>query len=118
MKTIQLRINDKVYDKFLWLLSKFSKDEIEIINENEDFITTQKYLQNEISEIENEKASFVSEEILESKLNTSISNKNETNWWSEMSDEEKEAIEIGLKQADKGILVSNEKVMQRFKKWH
>ena len=69
MKTIQLRINDKVYDKFLWLLSKFSKDEIEIIDKNEDFITTQKYLQNEISEIDKGNATFVSEEELEFRLN-------------------------------------------------
>jgi predicted transcriptional regulator len=35
-----------------------------------------------------------------------------------MSEEEKKEINIGLEQADNGILISNEKVMQRFKKWH
>ena len=30
MKTIQLKISDKVYDKFLWLLSNFSKEEVEL----------------------------------------------------------------------------------------
>lgn len=69
MKTIQLKISDKVYDKFLWLLSKFSSEEIQIINENEDFLATKKYLQNELSEIDTGKASFVSEEELEYRLN-------------------------------------------------
>ena len=69
MKTIQLKINVKVYDKFLWLLSKFSKEEIQINDGNEDFIATKKHLQNELSEIENGQASFVSEEELEYILN-------------------------------------------------
>ena len=69
MKTIQLKISDKVYDKFLWLLSKFSKEEIEIINGDENFINTKNYLQNELSEIDADKASFVSEEELEYRLN-------------------------------------------------
>lgn len=69
MKTIQLKISDKVYDKFLWLLSKFSKEEIEIINGDENFINTKNYLQNELSEIDAGKASFVSEEELEYRLN-------------------------------------------------
>ena len=69
MKTIQLKVSDKVYDKFLWLLSKFSKEEIEILTENETFIKTKNYLENELSEIENGTANFVSEEELEDRLN-------------------------------------------------
>jgi len=69
MKTIQLKINDKVYEKFIWLLSKFSKEEIEIVNEDEDFISIKNYLQNELSEIEDGTANFVSEEELEKRLN-------------------------------------------------
>jgi hypothetical protein len=40
LQTIQLRINDKIYDKLIWLLSKFSKDEIEIFPESEDLSLT------------------------------------------------------------------------------
>ena len=33
MHTVKLRVNDGVYDKLIWLLSKFNKDEVEIIPE-------------------------------------------------------------------------------------
>jgi hypothetical protein len=69
MKTIHLKISDNVYDKFIWLLSKFSKEEIEIINDDANFMATKTYLQNELSEIDAGKTSFVSEEELEFRLN-------------------------------------------------
>jgi len=72
MKTIHLKISDNVYDKFLWLLGKFSKDEIQIIDEKDSFTLTKKYLENELLEIENGKASFVSESELEDRLNNII----------------------------------------------
>ncbi|NCT11049.1 MAG: tRNA pseudouridine synthase A [Flavobacteriia bacterium] len=72
MKTIHLKISDNVYDKFLWLLGKFSKDEIQIIDEKDSFTLTKKYLENELFEIENGKASFVSESELEDRLNNII----------------------------------------------
>ena len=39
-------------------------------------------------------------------------------WWSEMSKEEQQEIEIGLGQADEGNYIANETVMKRFDKWH
>jgi len=72
MKKIHLKISDNVYDKFLWLLGKFSKDEIQIIDEKDSFTLTKKYLENELFEIENGKASFVSESELEDRLNNII----------------------------------------------
>lgn len=68
MHTIQLKINDKVYDKFLWLLSKFNKEEVEIITDDQNFISTKKYLQNELDEIKTGKAKFISQSELESRL--------------------------------------------------
>ena len=59
MQTIRLRINDRIYDKLIWLLSKFNSDEIEIITENADFIENQKYLTSEFNEIIQGKAVFV-----------------------------------------------------------
>lgn len=53
-------------------MSKFGKDEIQIINEKEHFLSNKKYLENELSEIENGKASFVSESKLEERLNKII----------------------------------------------
>jgi galactitol-specific phosphotransferase system IIB component len=68
MYTIQLKISEKVYDKFIWLLSKFTKDEIEIVSESSDLLVTKKYLQQELNEIESGKANFISQEELENRL--------------------------------------------------
>ena len=59
MQTIRLRINDRIYDKLIWLLSKFNNDEIEIITENSEFIENQEYLTSEFNEIIQGKAVFV-----------------------------------------------------------
>jgi len=59
MQTVKLRINDGVYDKLLLLLSKFNKDEVEIIPETTDFATNQNYLTGELNEILNGKARFI-----------------------------------------------------------
>jgi hypothetical protein len=43
--------------------------------------------------------------------------KKETDWWDEISAQEKAEIEEGLSQADRGQLVPHAKVMERYKKW-
>lgn len=118
MKIIQLKISDTVYDKFILLLSKFSKEEIEIINKNEDVNATKNYLQDERSEIEIGSTSLVSEEILENQLNEIVMNKNQKDWWTEMTKEEQEEVKTGLNQANKGDFSTSKKVMKRFDKWH
>jgi hypothetical protein len=72
MLIIQLKISDKAYNKFLWLLSKFSKDEIEIISEDPNLYSTKSYLQKEHDEIQNGNANFLSIEELESRLDLII----------------------------------------------
>ena len=72
MHTIQLKINDKVYDRFLWLLSKFNKEEVEIVSEDQDFISTKNYLQKELDEILSGNAKFISQNELESRLDQII----------------------------------------------
>ncbi|HCX99928.1 MAG TPA: tRNA pseudouridine synthase A [Bacteroidales bacterium] len=78
MQTIRLRINDKIYDKLMWLLSKFSKDEIEIIPENDEFIETQKYLNSELNEIIQGKANFVDINKVNERLETIIAQNEST----------------------------------------
>ena len=39
-------------------------------------------------------------------------------WFSDLNAEEKEEIEIGLKQAENGEFISHETVMNKFAKWH
>ncbi len=72
MHTVKLRVNDGVYDKLIWLLSKFSKDEVEIIPETSDFAMNQKYLTNELNEILNGKAKFVEMDEAEQRLENII----------------------------------------------
>ena len=41
----------------------------------------------------------------------------QADWWETISDEERAEIEQGLKEAEKGELVSHEEVMTKYKKW-
>jgi len=59
MYTIRLKINDKVYDKLLRLLNNFSKEEIEIIHEDDFFAENKRYLEKEINDIEKGEANFI-----------------------------------------------------------
>lgn len=72
MRTIQLKINDKVYDKFIWLLSKFSKDEVEIVSDNVHYTANREYLQKELDEINEGKAIFLSQSEFERRLDQII----------------------------------------------
>ncbi|MBE9468519.1 MAG: tRNA pseudouridine synthase A [Bacteroidetes bacterium] len=72
MHTIQLKINDKVYKRFLLLLRKFNKDEVEIVNEEQYFISTNNYLQKELREIQSGNAKFISQSDIENRLDQII----------------------------------------------
>lgn len=68
MQTIKLRINDKIYDKLMGLLSNFKRAGLEIIPENAEFIKNQKYLTAELKGIKEGKATFVDIEEAEERL--------------------------------------------------
>ena len=72
MHTIRLKINEKVYDKFISFLNRFTKDEVEIIPEDEEFDETREYLEQELKEIESGKATFYSQEEVEKRLDQVI----------------------------------------------
>ena len=76
MQTIRLRINDRIYDKLIWLLSKFNHDELEIITEDTVFIENQKYLNSDLHEITQGKATLVDMKEVNDRLETIIA-KNE-----------------------------------------
>jgi predicted transcriptional regulator len=38
-------------------------------------------------------------------------------WWDTISDEEREEIEQGLTEADRGEVIPHEEVMAKYKKW-
>ena len=72
MQTLKLRVNDRVYEKLIWLLSKFNKDEVEIIPENTDFVKNQNYLAGELNEILKGKANFIEMDEAGQRLENSI----------------------------------------------
>lgn len=72
MQTIRLRINDNIFKQFMWLLNRFSKNEIEVIRENEEYISVQDYLNNELESIENGTAKFISLNQLEEDLEATL----------------------------------------------
>jgi hypothetical protein len=72
MHTIQLKINDKVYDKLIWLLSKFSKEEVKIVSEDQDSNSDKFYLHKELEEIQNGNANFISQFEFENRINQII----------------------------------------------
>jgi len=45
MKTVTLKINDAINDKFAWLLEHFSLDEIKILDQ-EEYVDDDTYLRN------------------------------------------------------------------------
>ena len=72
MHTLKLKIDDRVYDQFLDLLSKFSKEEIEIVMNESQFSETKKYLQTELDEINTGDAEFLSVNEAEQQLENLI----------------------------------------------
>lgn len=72
MQTIRLRVNDKVYKNLIRLLSRFSKEEIQVIEENDTFLSIQQYLEKELTSVEDGSAEYTSIEELENRLDATI----------------------------------------------
>ena len=72
MQTLRLRVNDKVYKNLLRFLSKFSNDEIQIIEEDDTFISVRQYLENELKTVEDGSARYIDIDELDSSLDSTI----------------------------------------------
>ena len=59
MTTVKLKINDSVYDKIMWFISKFSKDEVEIVEDDTLFLEQKLYLESELKEINEGNAELI-----------------------------------------------------------
>lgn len=68
MQIVKLKVNDLIYDQLIQVLSKFNKNELEIIDDQTDFEMNQVYLKGELSEIVKEEATFYEIDQLEEKL--------------------------------------------------
>ncbi len=72
MQTIRLRVNDKIFKNFMWLLSRFDKEEIQVVKENHEFLSIQQYLESELNNIETNKAEFIDIDRLDKDLDATI----------------------------------------------
>ena len=72
MQTIRLRVNDRIYKTLIRLLSKFNKDDIQVIEENDNYLSIQQYLKKELSTVEDGSAEYIDIEELENTLDATI----------------------------------------------
>lgn len=72
MQTIRLQVNNSIYKNLMWFLSRFKKEEINIIQENDSFLSVQEYLQQELNNIDKGKTSFIDIDQLDLELENSI----------------------------------------------
>jgi hypothetical protein len=60
MATLRLQISEKVLDKVLWLLGHFSKDEVEILEEDLEFIQQKQFVEEELKRMDAGTVEFIS----------------------------------------------------------
>ena len=72
MQTIRLRVSEKIIGNLLSLLSRFKKEEIEIITEDEEFVSVQNYLKAELRKLEEGKATYITLDDLDRALEEKI----------------------------------------------
>lgn len=72
MQTIRLRINDKIYKHLMWFLKRFNKEELQVIHEDDEFLSIQEYLNKELEKIENGTSESITIEQLDDGLETTI----------------------------------------------
>jgi len=72
MQTLRIRVNDSIYNNLMHLLGKFKKEEIEVITEDEKYLSVQNYLQKEFNEVKEGNAIYHSVEDLENNLENVI----------------------------------------------
>jgi len=65
MHTLRLHVENKVYKNLMWFPGRFSKDEIQILEETDQFISTKQYLEKELNTIEEGKAEYIGIEQLD-----------------------------------------------------
>ena len=72
MYSLRLKVNNSIYLEVLELLSKFKKEDIEVVEENNQYLSVKEYLDNELKQIQSDKAQFVSIDELNSYLEERI----------------------------------------------
>lgn len=72
MTTLKIKVSDKVLDKFLWLLSRFNKNEVQIINELSEFDINKKKVHSDYQKLVKGQTKLYSLEDIEKELDDII----------------------------------------------
>lgn len=72
MQTIRIRVKDKIYKRLLKVLSQYDYEDLQIIEENDKFISTQQYLIKELEKLEKGNSGFIDINQLENDLESTI----------------------------------------------
>jgi hypothetical protein len=56
----------------MWFLSRFTKEEVQVIQENDEFLTVQRILEKELNEMEKGRVEFIDIGQLDKDLETTI----------------------------------------------
>ena len=72
MQTIRLRVNEKIYKNLMWFLSRFNKEEIQVIQEDDEFLSVKHYLEKELKNIENGNVESIGIEQLDKDIEATI----------------------------------------------
>lgn len=72
MQTIRLRVNERVYKNLIRLLSRFSKEDVQVIEEDETYLSIKQYLEKELSTVEDGTAEYIDLDELDKTLDATI----------------------------------------------
>jgi len=72
MQIIRLKVDEKIFQNLMWFLHRFSPEELQIIEEDNSFISIQNELKEKLNVVENNKAEFIDLEQLDDDLETTI----------------------------------------------
>lgn len=72
MATLKLKVSDRILDKVLWLLSQFKPEDIEVVQEGQNFKKNQAYLKKELKRYDSGLAKTISLEEMDKLLESRI----------------------------------------------
>ncbi len=72
MHTIRLRVDERIYRNLMWFLNRFSKDELQVIREDDEYLSVREYLKKELAAVEEGTAEYISLEELDKELDATL----------------------------------------------
>jgi len=65
MRILKIRVSDNIYHNLIWFLKRFEKDEIQVVSEDNEFLSVQAYMENELQKVAEGSAEYISLEELD-----------------------------------------------------